>query len=239
MIQLYCVKIFPVQAEVALESCRELVEKVFPWRENRGTSPLRLWQWASETALLCMEFERRGIVDEPVTNRGAYGKPALAGEEFHFNFSHSAEHLIMASADVSVGCDIEINRHGYKNLAIKYLHPNELKIFNDIETDAAQEQMFLRLWTRKEAIAKCLGLGISLGFKDIDVSGALESASAIHIHQENIIVSEIFLNNESIASYALLEKEGVAPQVQIHNIPMSEIVDLIIKKGTGENRQPL
>lgn len=230
MIQLYCVKNFPVQAEAALESGRELAEKVFPWRESLGTSTLRLWQRASEAALLCMEFERRGIAGEPVTNRGAYGKPALAGEDFHFNFSHSAEHLIMASADTSVGCDIEINRHGYKNLANKYLHPNELKIFNEIKTDAAQEQMFLRLWTRKEAIAKCLGLGIPLGFKDIDVSGALESESVIHIHQEDIIVSEIFLNNESIASYALKKKEGAAPQVQIHNIPMSEIVDSIIKK---------
>jgi len=67
---------------------------------------------------------------------GEHGKPRLAGEEFHFNLSHSgALGLVAVCGDREVGVDVE------------RLRPK-------------REAAFYRSWARHEARVKCLGTGL-------------------------------------------------------------------------------
>jgi 4'-phosphopantetheinyl transferase len=101
------------------------------------------------------------------------GKPHLADADgLEFSLSHSGSVVLIAIAgDISIGVDVERLRPlpDLAALAARVLHPaeqRELAALSAAEMPAA----FLRCWTRKEAVAKALGLGLALPFKACLVS---------------------------------------------------------------------
>ncbi len=97
-------------------------------------------------------------------DEGPYGKPSLAGGAGpRFSLSHSEDGIAVALArDADVGVDIERMR------AMKDRDDLVGRFFSDGEKDAyfalplaRREQAFFRLWTRKEAFVKGIGLGFS------------------------------------------------------------------------------
>ena len=103
----------------------------------------------------------------------ALGKPALAGAAaaLHFNLSHGGElGALVVSAERTVGIDIEPWRPMADALAVG------ATVFAESEmvgwAQAAPHEVdarFLRLWTRKEALLKAIGLGLSLDPKGVAV----------------------------------------------------------------------
>ncbi len=99
---------------------------------------------------------------------GPHGKPILASHPaVNFNLAHTRELAILAiSRTHQVGVDIEcINRTlDYDPLARRYFTAHEyanLQLMPAVD----RQRAFLTVWTRKEAIAKALGLGLHLPFK--------------------------------------------------------------------------
>lgn len=100
-----------------------------------------------------------------VFTTGAFGKPALVDAGgLDFNLSHSADEcLIAVGHGLSVGADVEVIEPIADADALTRLH------FTDRErsewTQAApeaREHAFLVCWTRKEAVLKALGAGLSI-----------------------------------------------------------------------------
>lgn len=92
-----------------------------------------------------------------------YGKPCCQDSDVHFSISHSGRMVWAAfSRNASVGIDVQEKRplHDLMGLAMQ-LHPQEAK---DIDAFSASERnaAFYRCWTRKEAVLKALGKGLSL-----------------------------------------------------------------------------
>ncbi|MGH7137871.1 MAG: 4'-phosphopantetheinyl transferase family protein [Pirellulales bacterium] len=104
---------------------------------------------------------------------GAQGKPRLAdrfpGPGIQFNVSFSGELALCAVALSPLGIDVEACRH-VENAALVAKH------FFTAEEIAAQHaaedpnQVFLRHWTRKEALIKATGSGLSVPLNSFDVS---------------------------------------------------------------------
>ena len=95
---------------------------------------------------------------------GPRGKPILAEphDALQFNLSHSGELALVAVArGLSVGVDVEriAPRRDVLALARRALGPAEAKKLAEI---APQERSvaFHAAWARREAIAKCLGVGL-------------------------------------------------------------------------------
>lgn len=96
-------------------------------------------------------------------------KPWLPGGPV-FNLSHSGGWAALAvSADTPLGVDIEAHR------AVEYDVPK--RFFSKTENDALQgltgadwQLAFFRSWTRKEALVKALGDGLSMPLDRFDVS---------------------------------------------------------------------
>ena len=106
--------------------------------------------------------------------QGAQGKPTLAGVDaaagLHFNLSHSGNRALYAVARRAVGVDVEARerRVDYAAVLERVCTPREWAVFQTLP--AAQLQpAFFACWTRKEAMAKAWGGGLSSGLRTLEV----------------------------------------------------------------------
>lgn len=94
---------------------------------------------------------------------GAHGKPELADADgLSFSLSHSGDGVAVAvAAGIEVGIDIERPREmkDRDDLVVRFFSAAENRAYFALET-AARDQAFFRLWTRKEAFVKGIGLGL-------------------------------------------------------------------------------
>ncbi|HEX4111236.1 MAG TPA: 4'-phosphopantetheinyl transferase superfamily protein [Stellaceae bacterium] len=94
-----------------------------------------------------------------------YGKPGLARPRgIAFNMSHSGGIVLIGVArDLAIGVDVEALREVPErpNIVRRYFHPGEAADFATLRADQAQSAFF-RCWSRKEAVVKALGVGMSL-----------------------------------------------------------------------------
>ena len=103
-----------------------------------------------------------------------FGKPELAMEtgtpSLRFNLSHSREIAVLAlSAETDVGIDVEALRPIERAVALDHFSPTELASLSPLQGDAWLKSFYL-CWTRKEAIVKAEGVGLSFPLQSFDVS---------------------------------------------------------------------
>lgn len=114
--------------------------------------------------LLLSELEKRsGIPMKKLSfEKGAYGKPYLKGSGLFFSLSHTKGAIAVAfSEDGEIGIDIESrSRRINERMFERALSVEERK-------NAKTSEDFLRLWVRKEAFLKRLGIGITRDLKTI------------------------------------------------------------------------
>ena len=131
-------------------------------------------------------FLARCLDLEPVTVRyesDTLGKPRLVSglAPLEFNLSHSESlGLLAVTRDRSVGVDIEHARAvpDALDIADRHFSPverEELRALPPAERQAA----FFRCWTRKEAVIKTSGEGLSRALDSFDVDLAPDSTSAL------------------------------------------------------------
>jgi 4'-phosphopantetheinyl transferase len=88
---------------------------------------------------------------------GEFGKPHLIDSPVRFSMSHSGDLGLYAVAlETEVGIDVErvSERADAVSLALRFFPPEEAAAV------AADPACFLRIWTRREAYLKALGIGI-------------------------------------------------------------------------------
>lgn len=115
------------------------------------------------------------------------GKPFLAGtsgagDDVHFNVSHSGERALVALArGRAVGVDIEWMRPRPEalRLARRFFSPAEVA---ELQMLAPEEclRAFYRCWTRKESLVKASGKGIAGSLRQFSVSTA-DNAESIAV----------------------------------------------------------
>jgi 4'-phosphopantetheinyl transferase len=105
--------------------------------------------------------------------RGLKGKPWLPGGP-EFNVSHGGEILLIGfSTQAALGVDVEPFSAGAAwREVVPRLHATERA---SVMAAADPETAFLRIWTRKEAVAKATGFGFTLDTRSWAVSGGRPS----------------------------------------------------------------
>lgn len=98
---------------------------------------------------------------------GQWGKPRLAhaatSNSLEFNVTHSQGlALIAVTSGVSIGIDIEtsLDRMDIEQIAREVFSPSEIDAILQASPDC-RRQLFLRHWTRREAVLKAAGLGLA------------------------------------------------------------------------------
>ncbi|MBV8467146.1 MAG: 4'-phosphopantetheinyl transferase superfamily protein [Burkholderiales bacterium] len=93
--------------------------------------------------------------------RGTHGKPFIPGVP-DFNVSHSADYVACAVSPYgSVGLDVEasLDASEIASLLRTVAHPEERRVIGSAE-ESKQVLLFMRCWTRKEALLKATGVGL-------------------------------------------------------------------------------
>jgi 4'-phosphopantetheinyl transferase len=112
-----------------------------------------------------LEFSREpcgqcgGLHGRPIVLRP--GGSLARRAELHFSLSHSGNHGLLAISQAPVGADIEaLPDAGTAQRLSALMHPREqARILSAPEE--AQPTLFTRLWCRKEAYLKALGVGFA------------------------------------------------------------------------------
>ncbi len=136
-------------------------ERALAYRHEEGQL-----QCALAYVELCRALALRGVaVTKPRFELGAHGKPRLPEcPGLHFSLSHCR---------VAVGCLLSSRPCGLDIETIRPLKPMLVRrTMNDQEqarifSSPTPEMEFTRLWTRKEAVCKLLGTGITDSLPDI------------------------------------------------------------------------
>lgn len=139
---------------------------------------------------------------------GAAGKPFLREHpQLAFNVSHSEDTALIALGDspAAIGIDIEHVRAmpDANELATTICSREHA---DAIAADATPNLAFLRVWTRKEAVSKALGLGVgSLDLPKLDVG----LAGALHTswRGEPIVVTPLETASGYVASLAHIARQ--------------------------------
>lgn len=117
-------------------------------------------QNAAAYLLLCQALrEAYGIEEKPLFEYGPNGKPGIVGHpEIHFNLSHCDEAVICVTDDSPIGVDIESVKAYDEDVARYAMNDDELR---QIHQAPRLDMSFTRLWTRKEAVLKRSGQGLT------------------------------------------------------------------------------
>jgi 4'-phosphopantetheinyl transferase len=122
---------------------------------------------------------------------GEKGKPSLSlnhGEDLQFNLSHSGELALMAFCRREpLGVDVEQVRsmHDLGSIAERFFSSAECTCLFDLPEEE-RETAFFRCWTRKEALIKAFGEGLSMPLDCFDVTlGPSEAPALLRLHDDN------------------------------------------------------
>ena len=110
-----------------------------------------------------------------------YGKPALInGKRIVFNVSHSHGLILLAFArECAIGIDVEkIEKLRYGSMAERFFARREVETLFSLPEEE-QLQAFYLCWTRKEALVKAMGEGLSYPLDHFVVSNAPDEPAQI------------------------------------------------------------
>ena len=104
---------------------------------------------------------------------GDNGKPRLPNQALQFSVSHCDDVALFAFSQVEVGVDVEAIRpvREADTIAVQFFSPLEHAGYAAL---APRDRLlgFFRVWTRKEAYVKALGVGFSMALERFDLSVA-------------------------------------------------------------------
>ena len=105
---------------------------------------------------------------------GTNGKPVLANNDtFQFNLSHSENMVLYAiTHNRNIGIDLERIREdvAIEQISSRFFSEAEIVSMQQL-TESKRNELFFQYWTRKEALIKATGVGLSVPIETFDVSG--------------------------------------------------------------------
>jgi 4'-phosphopantetheinyl transferase len=140
---------------------------------------------------------------------GAGGKPELAMDAgIAFNSSRSDRLSIVAVARDPVGVDVERLRpvEGADALAESLFTAAERRLLSS-RPSASRDTSFLELWTRKEAVVKAFGGGLSIPLHAFDVTcdeAALHDRSVGRLGSDGFVVERLEAPHGWVASVSVV-----------------------------------
>ncbi len=137
-------------------------------------------------------------------------KPYIQGSNIQYNLSDSGDQVLIAVSWQPVGIDVEYIKPAFLYNTILPLNFNQSEI--DFINEADSSNRFFTLWTRKEAILKATGIGLTDHLKQIPaLEGCYDMDGSLIATQNNWKLWSFMTDNDHMATLA------VNPAVTSHN----------------------
>jgi 4'-phosphopantetheinyl transferase len=171
----------------------------FPDEFQQRILSFHRWQDA-QAAILGRLFTQQGIklynfneVDDEIVYNN-YGKPRLRYIPLHFNISHTNNVVVCAFSYEEIGIDIE----KITNIDMETFKPHLTKSeWDQIQTSKNKLSEFYNFWTKKEAIIKLMGKGLSIPLNSFEVI-----ANVVVIENRKINIEPVPINNNYVCNVA-------------------------------------
>lgn len=140
-----------------------------------------------------------------------YGKPSIENKNFSyikFNYSHSNDIIIYSiTRDSEIGIDIEFIKEisDMNSLVNNYFSSEEISTFRNTNNKIDQLNFFYKIWTRKEALLKAIGLGLTEDLKTIDSlcnEGSFNNISVIEFDKKKWCIQNLDSPKKYVSSIA-------------------------------------
>lgn len=119
-----------------------------------------------------------------------HGKPSIAGyPEIHFSISHCQRAIAVAVSDSPVGIDVESFRKADDALLHRTMNEEEIRM---VEASDCRERTFIELWTRKEAVFKLIGTGITDDILTV-LSGNAETETSVNDALKYVVSTAVYM----------------------------------------------
>jgi 4'-phosphopantetheinyl transferase len=100
---------------------------------------------------------------------GVHGKPELANHAIHFNVTHSHRLAVCAvSKSLQLGVDVERMQAGVEEEISGWFFSSRAIRFLESLPRPRRQRVFFQGWTRMEAYAKALGIGLTIDFENLE-----------------------------------------------------------------------
>lgn len=175
--------------------------------------------------------------DRIIIGYNANGKPFVAEEKFvkiKFNYSHSHDFLVFAIClDNEIGVDFEFIKAlpDLDNLAVNYFSQEEFCYYQSFKSPEEKLFFFYKIWTRKEALLKAIGTGLTDSLKDLKVfqkSANNNSDLLVNYHKKNWIISDLQVPENFIGSLAY-KSEKPKELIYFDSLPKTIISNKLLK----------
>ena len=161
------------------------------------------------------------------------GKPYLPDENLYFNISHSGTKVLCAVSDHEIGCDVEQVRAARLGVARRYFCPEEYQSLLACRDAAAQDRLFIRLWTLKESFLKAVGLGFRLPPNRFCIQVQGEEISVRQSLDARSYYFQAFSRAE--CEFALCSIDKPVEGVPLTERRLSELAELLPEQTLGES----
>ncbi|GAA4278242.1 4'-phosphopantetheinyl transferase family protein [Aquimarina mytili] len=137
--------------------------------------------------------------------KDSYGKPYIKDCKMNFNISHSGNTVVCIFSKEPIGIDVEEAKDIEYTLFENVFTDQEMK-----EISSVGLSKFYEYWTKKEAIIKAIGKGMSIPLLDIEVKGDHSIYDGIKWN-----IKSLKLNNMNCA---------IASKYNTNNVNLFEVV---------------
>ncbi|MBE5926001.1 MAG: 4'-phosphopantetheinyl transferase superfamily protein [Lachnospiraceae bacterium] len=115
--------------------------------------------------VLAYALNEQGIkLDDCKISFSKNDKPYIQGiDDIHFNISHSGDRVVVGVSKQPLGIDIQQVRPVNLRLADRHFTGKEDEYINN------EVEKFHEIWCLKESYLKCIGIGLTIPLKDIEI----------------------------------------------------------------------
>ena len=188
------IKIFDGMDQVSEETIAELLPLASDQRREQALGYKHLFgQFACLKSYVMLRelLERQGLSHPFIFAQNEHGKPYLKDHpDVHFNLSHCKNGIMVAVSNQPIGVDIESYRNVSDSLIRYTMNEAEQHI---IQTSDDPIRTFTEYWTKKEAVFKLRGTGITK-----DLHGLLDGGELV----------ETFVNTDKQYAYSIATLNG-------------------------------
>lgn len=165
---------------------------------------------------LLLLFYSSGSIRHSDIIKNNFGKPLIKDSDICFNLSHAGDYaLIGFTKNNPIGVDIELVKENHEliSLAKRFFHKDEIDALTLIDSEKRTDY-FYEIWTKKEAVIKAFGKGLSQDLNSFSVT----SNDSVKIQTEQTRVPcEFFLQK-------IISPKGYKAACCLSSMPTKQIL---------------